>query len=618
MSAQLPMSEKATCAISLLCYTARPVGIHLRGSSPLRVCLLTTLRMTRNCRLVGALLMVVLVACAPETGHQGVTARESPASGAEARPPVLKRLIVAASAEVNNLGPKLEGGNVYAVEYGFLLNSPLSVINPEGSAIPLLAAELPSRGAGTWTVDPDGTMRTTWRIRPNARWHDGRPVTSRDFMFALKVQKDEAMPQGGRVPERLMDRVEPVNDKTFIIHWSQPYPGANELGPEQLQPLPDHIIGAIYEAGNAEAFANDAFWSSPSYVGNGPFRIAQWERGAQLVYRANDEYFLGRPKIDEIVVRIISDPNTALANVLSGSVDMTLGITLGQGGAATVRGNWERSAEGAVFTTPVRLRFAQVQFDPAYNRQPALFDLRVRRAIVHGLDREATAKIVSEGTSSAADIPLPPTDPRYVAIDRAITKYPYDPNRALALFGDAGWTRRGESLANASGQPFELDIRALQSPDNETEQNLLASDLRKLGIEVTQSIVPQSRIREFQFRISFPGLNTTALGLDSPSNLNLATSDQCPNPVRAYSGINRGCWKNAEYDRLFAVASSTLEQSERAGALIQMLTILTLDVGILGLSYSSENISVRKGLVGPGSRWPQSATTWNVHEWHWR
>ena len=59
-----------------------------------------------------------------------------------------------------------------------------------------------------------------------------------------------------------MERIDAVDDQTFVIRWKQPYPWANELGSRQLDPLPEHIMGRVYEAGDAEAFMNHAFWSS--------------------------------------------------------------------------------------------------------------------------------------------------------------------------------------------------------------------------------------------------------------------------------------------------------------------------------------------------------------------
>jgi hypothetical protein len=100
--------------------------------------------------------------------------------------------------------------------------------------------------------------------------------------------------------------------------------------------------------------------------------------------------------------------------------------------------------------------------------------------------------------------------------------------------------------------------------------------------------------------------------------MNVVHSDQCPTAERRFVGTNRGCWKNAEFDRLYITASTSLEAQERADAVVQALRVMTEEAGIIGIAYNAESIPVRRGLVGPGPRWPgQVGTTWNVHLWHW-
>jgi len=563
------------------------------------------------------LVTVLVTACAPAapTEPAGAPDRAGPA-GAATRPTTV---VLGVGSEVDNIGPKI-GGGTNTAEYQFITNSPLTVRNAQGVASPLLAAELPSRDRGTWVVNADSTMRTTWKIKPNALWHDGTPVTARDVLFAFEVYLDPAMPIANRVPERFMERVEPLDDKTFVVHWKEPYPWANELGARELEPLPAHILEDLYRRGNPEAFMGHPFWNSAQYIGNGPYRLVAWEQGTQLIYRAFDDYFMGRPKIDEVILRIIPDSNTMLANLLAGEVHTAVGATaLGQIAGATLKEQWGRTGEGEVVITPVRFRHTQIQFNPAYSQQPALLDLRVRRAIVHGLDRETMAQVVTAGLSGVTDIYLSPGDPLFRRAEQVIAKYPYDPNRALALLAEAGWTKRGEALVNAQGERFALDIRSTSSTDNETELSIMAADLRKLGMAITETMVPASLIGDSEYRIKFPGLNNTALSIDTPGTLRRAISAECPDPNRRYTGGNRGCWTNPEFDRLYDIAASSLDATERANAVVEALRILTTDVGLFGLSYTSENIPVRKGLAGPGPRWPgQVGNTWNVHEWHWQ
>lgn len=217
-----------------------------------------------------------------------------------------------------------------------------------------------------------------------------------------------------------------------------------------------------------------------------------------------------------------------------------------------------------------------------------------------------------------AELPVSPGDARYAAIDAAIVKHPYDPNRALALLQEAGWTRQGEQVVNAAGQPFALDVRTTQASDNEREMNVMAADLSKLGLQVALTVVPQSRIRDLEYRVTFPGLNNTAQSIDVPGTVLIATSDQCAAAERRFVGGNRGCWKNPEFDRLYILASTSLDSAERDQAYIGAVRILTEDVGVFGLGYNSENLAVRKGLQGPVQRWPaQIGNTWNIHEWRW-
>src|SRR5581483_6154050 len=193
---------------------------------------------------------------------------------------------LAIGAEVNYLTFKLESANTYAAEISFLVDSPLVVLDDQSAPHPVLAAALPSQDNGTWEVHPDGTMRTLWSIRPSATWQDGQPITSSDFAFALRVFTDPGIPVRARTPESYMQRIEPLDDHTFAIDWSQPYPWANQLIIGPLEPLPQHLLAQLYEAGDPQAFLTSSYWSSGEYVGSGPYRLVQWDPGVDLVFDA--------------------------------------------------------------------------------------------------------------------------------------------------------------------------------------------------------------------------------------------------------------------------------------------------------------------------------------------
>jgi ABC-type transport system substrate-binding protein len=145
----------------------------------------------------------------------------------------------------------------------------------------------------------------------------------------------------------------------------------------------------------------------------------------------------------------------------------------------------------------------------------------------------------------------------------------------------------------------------------------MASDLGKVGMNVTQDVVPQARVRDLEYNVSFPGLKTAARSLDAPGTLIVNTSEQCPTADRRFIGSNGGCWRNAAFDRAFTVASSSLDPRERETAYVSALKILSEDVGVIGLYYDTENLAIRSGVLGFGPRWPGTpGNTWNVYEWN--
>jgi peptide/nickel transport system substrate-binding protein len=576
-------------------------------------------RTASRLRALWLVFVVIVVACAAPIGQPMAAGPGDDRRTAAAEPSGPSRLVVATGADISNLATKLDtltGSFIYDPRY--MVNTPLVALDGQNKAHALLAAELPARDRGTWVVNPDGTMATTWQIRANALWHDGRAVTSRDFIFALQVYLDPDLEIAGRDLELLIDRIESIDEQSFIIHWKQLHLRADRLLKGELEPLPEHLARQLYEDGDKAGFSTAPLWTSAAYVGTGPYRIAEWEKGAQVVYRAFDRYVLGRPKIDEVIFRVVSDPNTAVAHVLGGAIDFTSAIVLNTEAGAAVKQEWDRTGGGRVLFVPAVLRSARIQHHPARTGQPALLDVRVRRALVHGIDRETLADVISGGTSPVADTIVTPSDPLYPRVQGVIAKYRYDPSRSLALLQEAGWTRRADTLVNAGGEAFTLEVKGSIAGNIPIEVGIIASDLRKLGMRASENLVRQNS-EDREQTVHFPGINAiTSSNMEIPTGLRAYAADQCPTADRRWVGDNTGCWINPEFERLYRIATTTLDEGERTQAVLAALKVLTEEVGLIALSYNVERVAVRKGLVGPGPRSViQRGYTWNIHEWRW-
>src|SRR5581483_4389751 len=128
-------------------------------------------------------------------------------------------------------------------------------------------------------------------------------------------------------------------------------------------PLPAHILRQDFQNLDPVEFPNLPWWST-AYVGLGPYRLTRWEAGAFVAGEAFDGHVLGRPKIDHFKALFVPDPNTALANLLSGEVAYVGQYVLSPDHGDTLEQQWGPTHAGTVLYAPVGFRRGVVQMRP--------------------------------------------------------------------------------------------------------------------------------------------------------------------------------------------------------------------------------------------------------------
>ena len=104
-----------------------------------------------------------------------------------------------------------------------LVHVGFSSIDSQGILRPMLAEAVPTIENGRWQVFPDGRMRTTWKLREGALWHDGTPVSVQDFTFAARVAMDREVPEFADAGLAFVDSVEALDGHSVHVTWRQPY-----------------------------------------------------------------------------------------------------------------------------------------------------------------------------------------------------------------------------------------------------------------------------------------------------------------------------------------------------------------------------------------------------------
>lgn len=398
-------------------------------------------------------LSLVLVGCQPASPSTGTTA-EAPTP----RPPKILRL--ALGRQIEAFVPVVSGAVISTGGGGqvlALVSNRLQQFDEKGNKFGELAEALPSLSAGTWKMDPDGGMETTWKLRPNLFWHDGQPITADDVVFGYQVVTTPGLPTSAGSFTRGIREVAALDRLSVVVRWREVFVSADEPG-ENLPVLPKHLLAEPFAASRPDGFANHPYFTS-EFVGSGPFKVTEWVPGVSTDLAAFDQYYRGRPNIDRIVVRAISDFNTQIAGVLAGEIDLTLPTGIDVESALTVEERWQGTDNRVLYGSNGRLRMALAQSRPEAARPTALTDPRVLQALFRAVDRSLISEAISRGKAPPGDGIVPPFYDVYRELGPAMPSYPYDLAAAQRALQELGWARGADGvLRNAQGEQFHTEI----------------------------------------------------------------------------------------------------------------------------------------------------------------
>ncbi|HEY3118424.1 MAG TPA: ABC transporter substrate-binding protein [Chloroflexota bacterium] len=500
-----------------------------------------------------------------------------------------------------------------------IFNALPALVDDKGIPRPELLASLPALNTDTWQVFPDGTMQTTYTLRPNLTWHDGAELTSDDFVFSWHVYSSPDLGIAGQAPMSLMSDLQAVDREHFQIHWKQPYADAETLSlyNSELPALPKHLMGAAFDqiaTSGGDVFATNSFWG-PQYVGAGPYRMQQWETGGFVEGIGFDKYPLGAPKISRVRLRFGNDQNVVMANLLSGDAHVATDSSIAQA-AEELRAQWAQSKAGSVFRWPNAWHSTTFQLRPEVANPRAVLDLRVRKAIAHSIDKQGISEAVYAGQGIIADTPIWVGSAWGAALDDSIATYAFDPRATETLMTEAGYKKGGDGVYSGPGGRLSLDLGTSQNPDFVREILVMADGFGNAGFEIQQRVVPSALAQDGQLRASFPALFTSNTNLGE-SALNYMAIKQIPSQANRWVGGNRGGWVSPEFDRLLATFNMTLDREGRLQLVRQMLRVHAADLQSVSLFFSAQPFAYVNSLKGPANAVPESNLTWNVHEWEW-
>ena len=333
-------------------------------------------------------------------------------------------------------------------------------------AHPRLVKELPTTENGG--VSADGKT-ITMKLRDDIKWSDGTPITSDDFIFTYQMWIDPKNTVSTTYPYKdNVSSVEAPDKQTVVMKFAEPF------APWQAKLwrglLPAHILKPVFDK---EGSLDKAEYNSAPTVGCGPYVFKEWQSGSFARFVASDNYWLGKPKIDEIFMRFVPDDASVVKALQAGDGDLSAfppysDLPTFQKAGLTVFSEPSGYNEGWFFLINKE-------------KSPALFDVRVRQAIAMAVDRD---KINQDLHYGATKTPASYWDAMPFWNNPPIQNYPYDPEGAKKLLDEAGWVVGSDGVREKGGKKLELTYGTTIREERQNVQAIVQQELAAVGIKV--------------------------------------------------------------------------------------------------------------------------------------
>lgn len=397
-----------------------------------------------------------------------------------------------------------------------------------------------------WSAD---SLRVTFHIDPRARWQDGRAVSAEDVRFGFAVFTDTIVgARTGADLRAVVDSISVGDSLTCTVWFRQRSPERFDVLVTSLTPLPAHLLRAV----RRDSLALSGFARNP--VGNGPFKLVNWEQQVRLELAPSPSYAGARPALDRVIWTFAPDASTLVKQFMAGESDFLENLSVNDAAAAARQPNLRVIRLGSF-----GYNFLQFNLrDGASDRPHPLFGSRtLRRALTMALDRQLLVRSVFD---SLGRVGLGPFVRAQWSADTTIAQIAFDRQQAARLLDSLGWRTGADGIRTRDGQPlaFTLIVPTSSNP-RQSFAVLIQEQLRIAGVKVDIERLDGNtlvdRIQKHAFEAAMGGLAATP----APSGVKQTWTGAAARD----GGLNYGRYENAAFD---AQVDSAISAGAQASA----------------------------------------------------
>ena len=467
----------------------------------------------------------------------------------------------------------------------------LTTTDEQMRVVPLLATEVPTVENHGVRLRGDGGMDVTWKLRPGVTWHDGQPFTSADVQFTV-----EAINGPHYNPESTdgFDRISSVDTPdllTAIVHYKEIY------APYDIQfirgALPKHLLQGR-DIDRAQDYNRNP-------LGTGPYHVVEWKAGQHILLERVAHYWRGDqyPKIRQLLFTFVANTNTRINQLKSGEVHVVPLVPWDK---------YREFADSKVITVAKTAGNAYEHVTLNEKRFPPFADVRVRRALISALDREALVRTILDGLAPVAHGPIQPVSWAYS--DR-VTRYPFDPAKARALLDQAGWKTAADGIRERGGT--RLAFTLITQAGYAIRENIaqaIERQWRDVGVDVKVELTDGTAISAVWFEGRFDAMLHWWQMPSDPELTTFFAADRTPP-----AGRNINYFQDEELTKLLYASDRTVDRTARKALLVRAQEILSDQVPEIPLYTVTRLDAVPASLVHFKGNPTNTGIFWNVHEW---
>ena len=545
---------------------------------------------------IGALACALSVSACSKVGEISNAGGTSRAAGT-----VPGELRVATQRSPNTLNPILSANTTEGFVNRLSFDTLVSVDAAGKKTVPILATDVPTQANGG--ISKDG-LTITYHLHSGVKWHDGIAFSSKDVKFTWQAMMNNANNVNERVGYEDVKSVDTPDANTVVFHLKRKFaPFVDTVFAESDSPvciLPEHLL-AKYPNLNRIPFNQQP-------IGTGPFKVARWVRGDHIDLVANDDYFLGKPKLRRIIVREIPDENTSLNALRSHDVDWIFEASPEL--YKTIKATVSKEIDVVLNDKPQTLQML------VNTSRPPLDDVRIRRALSYAIDKQA---LVDKNTGGSAVVAWADQPPFQWSYTDDVMKYPADAAKSRALLAEAGYTPGPDGIMRKNGKPLSFTLS--YNVENATRRLVavqVQAMLKAVGVDVAIKTYPANLLFATygQGGILTTGkydLNISGwIAGQDPDDHSEFASDQIPKPSHP-DGVNYTRYQNKEMDDAQKAALASYDEATRKPAYVKIQQLLARDLPIIYIWFPRQAQPIVPDFKGFAPN--PINESWNAYQW---